>query len=277
MARAALSMLDFRRGIESELARSLLWSRRRPSAPGGGGGRCRAISSALAPWLQRRSTRCRRRPAQSVRKSPRPAGHVRWRGSSAEHAGGRGADQSRRDPRAAERADFARAEAGQLGALADADDAAVRNSIAALVITPYGFPGRTTIVATWQSVRRRSHMPKFFLEGVALARASVKRMHWPNLTDLPPSRAPVGLVGAPLGPGSVTSGRCDLAPALLRGRCGGSDVTTSKPGASWRPAIPDHGDAAMERTSRMQRPRSATVAASLSARPDPGSSAVTMR
>ncbi len=46
----------------------------------------------------------------------------------------------------------------------------------------------------------------------------VKRMSWPNLTDLltQDADAPVGLVGAPLAAGSVTPGRCDLAPAELR-------------------------------------------------------------
>ena len=44
-------------------------------------------------------------------------------------------------------------------------------------------------------------------------------MSWPNLADLlvaADAEAPVGLVGAPLAAGSVTPGRCDLAPALLR-------------------------------------------------------------
>jgi len=44
-------------------------------------------------------------------------------------------------------------------------------------------------------------------------------MAWPNLSDLivaAETPAPVGLVGAPLAAGSVTPGRCDLAPALLR-------------------------------------------------------------
>jgi arginase family enzyme len=56
---------------------------------------------------------------------------------------------------------------------------------------------------------------------------------WPNLSDLLVSRddaAPVGLVGAPLAAGSVTPGRCDLAPALLRQtlrRIGRYDVETS--------------------------------------------------
>ena len=46
----------------------------------------------------------------------------------------------------------------------------------------------------------------------------VKRMSWPNLADLltKDSDAPVGLVGAPLAAGSVTPGRCDLAPGELR-------------------------------------------------------------
>ena len=42
---------------------------------------------------------------------------------------------------------------------------------------------------------------------------------WPNLSDLivgSDVAAPVGLLGAPIATGSVTPGRCDLAPALLR-------------------------------------------------------------
>ena len=42
---------------------------------------------------------------------------------------------------------------------------------------------------------------------------------WPNLSDLLLSgdaAAPIGLIGAPLGVGSVTAGACDQAPALLR-------------------------------------------------------------
>jgi len=55
---------------------------------------------------------------------------------------------------------------------------------------------------------------------------------WPNLSDLivgPEANAPMGLVGAPLAAGSVTPGRCDLAPALLRQtlrRMGRYDVET---------------------------------------------------
>ena len=48
--------------------------------------------------------------------------------------------------------------------------------------------------------------------------ASRQAMSWPNLSDLlcNDADAPVGLVGAPLGVGSVTAGGCDLAPAQLR-------------------------------------------------------------
>ena len=70
-------------------------------------------------------------------------------------------------------------------------------------------------------------------------------MSWPNLSDLivaADAEAPVGLVGAPLAAGSVTPGRCDLAPALLRAtlrRIGLYDVETGRELAS---RIADHGD-----------------------------------
>jgi arginase family enzyme len=54
---------------------------------------------------------------------------------------------------------------------------------------------------------------------------------WPNLSELLSSDAPVGLVGAPLATGSVTPGRCDLAPASLRQtlrRIGRYDVETGR-------------------------------------------------
>ncbi len=74
-------------------------------------------------------------------------------------------------------------------------------------------------------------------------------MSWPNLTDLivtADTPAPVGLVGAPLGVGSVTPGRCDLAPALLRAtlkRIGRYDVDSGRELAT---RIADHGDVAIE-------------------------------
>ena len=68
---------------------------------------------------------------------------------------------------------------------------------------------------------------------------------WPNLSDLV-SRAvrdaPVGLVGAPLAAGSVTPGRCDLAPALLRAtlkRIGRYDVESGRELATF---VADRGD-----------------------------------
>ena len=71
-------------------------------------------------------------------------------------------------------------------------------------------------------------------------------MSWPNLADLlrsADSPAPVGLVGAPLGTGSVTPGGCDRAPAKLRAtlrRIGLYDIDTGRELTS---AIADHGDA----------------------------------
>jgi arginase family enzyme len=57
---------------------------------------------------------------------------------------------------------------------------------------------------------------------------------WPNLSELVSTDAkdaPVGLVGAPLALGSVTPGRCDLAPGVLRQtlrRIGRYDVETGQ-------------------------------------------------
>jgi formiminoglutamase len=57
---------------------------------------------------------------------------------------------------------------------------------------------------------------------------------WPNLSDLmvgASEAAPVGLVGVPLAAGSVTPGRCDLAPGMLRAvlrRIGTYDVETGR-------------------------------------------------
>jgi len=68
---------------------------------------------------------------------------------------------------------------------------------------------------------------------------------WPNLSDLIVDKAadaPVGMVGAPLDAGSVTPGRCDLAPSLLRAtlrRIGRYDVETSR---ELQTQIADHGD-----------------------------------
>jgi len=71
---------------------------------------------------------------------------------------------------------------------------------------------------------------------------------WPNLSELlvaAETRTAVGLVGAPLGTGSVTPGGCDRAPALLREtlrRIGRYDVET---GRELMTSIADRGDVAL--------------------------------
>ena len=68
---------------------------------------------------------------------------------------------------------------------------------------------------------------------------------WPNLSDLVSPEhddAPVALLGVPLAMGSVTPGRCDLAPALLRQtlrRIGRYDVET---GRELGTRVADRGD-----------------------------------
>lgn len=71
---------------------------------------------------------------------------------------------------------------------------------------------------------------------------------WPNLAELltGAADAPVGLVGAPLAAGSVTPGRCDLAPAELRGvlrRIGRYDIDRRSELSS---LINDRGDVALD-------------------------------
>jgi arginase family enzyme len=90
---------------------------------------------------------------------------------------------------------------------------------------------------------------------------------WPNLSDLivdKAAQAPVGLVGAPLAAGSVTPGRCDLAPALLRAtlrRMGRYDVETGRELAS---TIADHGDVPIEGLSIEEATQPITDAAAAS-------------
>ena len=72
---------------------------------------------------------------------------------------------------------------------------------------------------------------------------------WPSLSDLVSSAfrdAPVGLVGVPLAAGSVTPGRCDLAPALLRAtlkRIGRYDVESGREIATF---VTDRGDVELD-------------------------------
>src|SRR4029453_1467365 len=66
--------------------------------------------------------------------------------------------------------------------------------------------------------------------------------------------APVGMVGAPLAAGSVTSGGCDLAPQLLRDtlrRIGRYDVET---GRELETKITDGGDVDLAGLSIEQAP-----------------------
>jgi formiminoglutamase len=72
---------------------------------------------------------------------------------------------------------------------------------------------------------------------------------WPNISDLLSAaggQAEVGLVGAPLAAGSVTPGRCDLAPQMLRQilrRVGRYDVETGRELGS---RVADYGDAGID-------------------------------
>ncbi|MGN6848728.1 MAG: arginase family protein [Sphingomicrobium sp.] len=72
---------------------------------------------------------------------------------------------------------------------------------------------------------------------------------WPNLSELLSTEArdaSVGLIGAPLAAGSVTPGRCDFAPTLLRDtlrRIGRYDVET---GRELSTPILDHGDVTID-------------------------------
>lgn len=72
---------------------------------------------------------------------------------------------------------------------------------------------------------------------------------WPNLSELVSAShrdSPVGLIGVPLAVGSVTPGRCDLAPGELRKslkRIGRYDVET---GRELQTRVADHGDIAMD-------------------------------
>ena len=75
---------------------------------------------------------------------------------------------------------------------------------------------------------------------------------WPNLSDLITTAtdvAPVGLIGAPLAAGSVTPGRCDLAPADFRKvlrRIGRFDIDSGRELGS---RIADVGDLPLEALS----------------------------
>ena len=141
---------------------------------------------------------------------------------------------------------FLRPEAGQLGALADADDAAVGDAdrgVGEQAERIAGLRDHRRDMAVGDQAVPHDVWP---LGGEAARRQSMAS-GWPNLSDLIVDKdadAPVGLVGAPLAAGSVTPGDCDLAPALLRAtlrRIGRYDVETGRELASadrrpWRRA-----------------------------------------
>ncbi|MEO7786527.1 MAG: arginase family protein [Sphingomicrobium sp.] len=98
---------------------------------------------------------------------------------------------------------------------------------------------------------------------------------WPSLADLlvagdhafGEDRAPVGLVGVPLAAGSITPGRCDLAPGLLRAtlrRMGTYDIET---GQELTTRVTDRGDVEVAGMTIEQAtgPIRAAVAASVAA------------
>ncbi len=72
---------------------------------------------------------------------------------------------------------------------------------------------------------------------------------WPNISELlvaSGTRAAIGLLGVPLGVGSVTPGGCDRAPAVLREtlrRIGRYDVET---GRELETTVADRGDVALD-------------------------------
>jgi arginase family enzyme len=118
-------------------------------------------------------------------------------------------------------------------------------AIAPFSIRPSGLPGRSSKVAMLQSTSSRSHMALPLSEPSCYGQSMAG---WPNLTDLVSSvvrAAPVGLIGAPLAAGSVTPGRCDLAPNVLREtlrRIGRYDVETGRELAT---EVLDRGDVAI--------------------------------
>src|SRR3954449_6404981 len=94
-----------------------------------------------------------------------------------------------------------------------------------------------SIVATWQLVSSRSHMARF----LALGRYKAN-MGWKSVADLIGAEGEVALLGAPMEAGSVTPGRCDLAPETVRRalrRFSTYDVETGRELAS---AVRDAGD-----------------------------------
>ena len=77
---------------------------------------------------------------------------------------------------------------------------------------------------------------------------------WPSIADLiiTESSAPLALLGAPMGEGSVTPGRCDLAPALVRKTLRRFSRYDLETGLELQLAIHDAGDVPLDGLSPAQ-------------------------
>ena len=123
-------------------------------------------------------------------------------------------DQPRRHPGAVQRLDPLRLIAGELGAPADADDAPVLDA------------DRAILDRAERAVDRRVHGGDVAVDEQPVPHGSPsiasslygQRMSWKSIADLivDDPGAPVALLGAPMEAGSVTPGRCDLAPETVR-------------------------------------------------------------
>lgn len=72
---------------------------------------------------------------------------------------------------------------------------------------------------------------------------------WPSLSDLlagPEAAGPVGLLGLPLAAGSVTPGRCDLAPDRLRKTLRRISLYDVETGRALSTAVSDRGDVPLD-------------------------------
>ncbi len=123
-------------------------------------------------------------------------------------------DQPRRDPGAAQRLDLPRLIAGELGPPPDPDDPAVLDADRAILDrAERRGDGRVhggDVAVDEQPVPHGSPSTASACIG--------QSMSWKSIADLltDDADAPVALLGAPMEAGSVTPGRCDLAPETVR-------------------------------------------------------------
>ena len=154
-------------------------------------------------------------------------------------------DQSGRDPGAAKRDDLLDRGSGKLGSTADPNDLAVGNGNRGIFDDPERIAARrkhgADIAVGKQTVPHGAGHRR--LLGWQAMTSS-----WPNLSELMgrDEGAAIGWVGAPVKLGSVTPGRCDLAPAALRAvlrRIGRFDI---EQGRELQCPIFDRGDLALK-------------------------------